>query len=266
MCELLALSSRLPTAVTSSLSTFAQHHTSADGWGVAFYEGADVRLYKEPEPAAESIWLDFIQHRHLSASLIIAHIRHATRGRRSLANTQPFSRELGGRVHVFAHNGRLDTIDRDHAGSWTRYKPIGETDSEIAFCILLERMAPLWGSAVPSLDERLAVFAGFAAEMRVLGPANFFYSDGDTLFVHAHRRMQANGSIAPPGLWRLVRHCEFDPDVAPPEGFKSDRGGQEVMLFASMPLSSEPWIALAEGEVLAVHQSRALHVGDFTFT
>lgn len=260
MCELLALSSRFSTSVTSSLSAFARHRTSADGWGVAFYDGSDVRLYKEPEPAAESIWLDFIQRRRMSASLIVAHIRHATRGGRLLANTQPFSRELGGRVHVFAHNGRLDTIDRDHAGSWSRYRPIGETDSEIAFCILLERLAPLWAGGIPSLDDRLALFARFAGEMRALGPANFLYSDGDTLFVHAHRRMQGNGGIAPPGLWRLARRCDCDPDIPASEHVKSDRDGQEVMLFASVPLSDEPWIPLAEGDVLAVRHGRLCEV------
>ncbi len=252
MCELLALSSRLPTSVTSSLSTFARHRTSADGWGVGFYDGRDARLYKEPEPATESVWLESIQHRHLTATVVLGHIRHATRGGRSLANTQPFSRELGGRIHVFAHNGRLDTIDRDFAGGWTRYKPIGETDSEIAFCVLLERLVPLWAAGTPSLTERLAVFTQYAADMRTLGPANFLYSDGDTLFVHAHRRMQADGSIGPPGLWRLARRCACDSDVPTSERFGLGAREQKVMLFASVPLTTEPWVPLAEGEVLAV--------------
>lgn len=258
MCELLGLSSRLPTSVTHSLSAFAQHRTSADGWGAAFYDAGDVRLYKEPELAAESVWLDFIQQRRLSAPLVLAHIRHATRGGRSLPNTQPFSRELGGRVHVFAHNGRLDSIEREYAGAWNRYRPIGETDSEIAFCILLERLAPLWKEAAPPpLHERLAVFSQFAADMRGLGPANFLYSDGDTLFVHAHQRMQADGSIKPPGLWRLSRHCERDSDANVADA--DERGPtvkQDVVLFASVPLSEEPWSALAEGEVFAIRKGK----------
>jgi len=262
MCELLALSSHLPTSVKRSLSEFAQHRGAADGWGVAFYDMGDVRLYKEPELAAESQWLAFIQQRRLAASLIMAYIRHATRGMRSLPNTQPFSRELGGQMHVFAHNGRLDSIERDYAGSWTRFQPIGETDSEIAFCILLERLAPLWaGGSIPSLDMRLAVFTQFAADMRILGPANILYSDGDILFVHGHRRMQMDGSIAPPGLWRLSRQCECDRDAASPypgTSFIRDRGKQEVMLFASLPLSDEHWVPLAESEVLAIQYGSLL--------
>ena len=262
MCELLALSSRLPASVKLSLSTFAQHRGADDGWGVAFYDSGDVRLYKEPELAAESEWLAFIQQRCLSASLFISHIRHATRGIRSLANTQPFSRELGGRVHIFAHNGRFDSIERDYIGSWNRYRPIGETDSEIAFCILLERLAPLWQSgSIPSLDRRLAVFTQFAADMRAIGPANILYSDGDALLVHGHRRIQVDGRIAPPGLWRLSRQCENYRDSAKRHQETSstvDRRKQEVMLFASIPLSDEHWVPMAEGEVLAIRHGRLL--------
>jgi predicted glutamine amidotransferase len=263
MCELLALSSRLPTSVTLSLSTFAQHRGADDGWGAAFYDTGDVRLYKEPEVAAESEWLAFIQQRCLSASLFISHIRHATRGIRSLPNTQPFSRELGGRVHLFAHNGRFDSIERDYADSWNRYRPIGETDSEVAFCILLERLAPLWESgSVPALDRRLAVFSQFAADMAAIGPANILYSDGDVLFVHGHRRTQADGHIASPGLWRLSRQCQRCRDTTPRgQGTSSaaDRRKQQVMLFASVPLSDEHWVPLAEGEVLAIRHGRLLN-------
>jgi len=49
--------------------------------------------------------------------LRFSHIRHATRGGVSLANTQPFVRELGGRTHVFAHNGDLPAIYRGDACS-----------------------------------------------------------------------------------------------------------------------------------------------------
>ncbi len=262
MCELLALSSRLPTSVTLSLSAFAQHRGADDGWGVAFYDSGDARLYKEPELAAESEWLAVIQQRRLSASLFISHIRYATRGNRSLPNTQPFSRELGGRVHLFAHNGRFDSIERDYAGSWKRYRPIGETDSEIAFCILLERLAPLWESgSIPALHQRLAVFTQFAADMAAIGPANFLYSDGDVLFIHGHRRTQADGRIAPPGLWRLSRQCEKCRDTTERDQEKSstvDRRQQQVALIASIPLSDEDWVPLVEGEVLAIRHGRLL--------
>ncbi len=259
MCELFCLSSHLPTRATLSLHTFAQHGGyighAVDGWGLASYDGRDVRLYKEPEPAGDSSWLTFIEKRRIPSRLLISHIRHATQGGISYANTQPFVRELGGHVHVFAHNGRLDGIETRHTGECQRFRPLGETDSEIAFCVLLERLSSLWsGGMVPPLQKRLSIITGFAAEMRELGPANFLYADSDVLFAHGHRRMQANGEIVPPGLWRLQRRCAVDADSLPESGVTIENTwpDQELTLIASVPLTSELWTPFAEGQVIVV--------------
>jgi hypothetical protein len=78
------------------------------------------------------------------------------------------------------------------------------------FFALLERLLLLWhrASSPPAVEERLDVIAQFAGELRNLGPANFLYADGEVLFVHGHRRIQAQtGNIEPPGLWLLSRSC-----------------------------------------------------------
>lgn len=264
MCELFCLSSRLPTRATFSLRAFANHGappgTSIDGWGLAFYDDErDVRLYKEPEPAAESAWLAFIERRGVASSLILSHIRRATMGVICLANTQPFIRELGGRMHVLAHNGRLDGIEAQYAATQQRFRPVGHTDSEIAFCILLERLSPLWrAGATPTLDRRLDIIARFAAEIRKLGPANFLYADGDALFAHGHRRIQGDGTVGPPGLWLLQRECAVDADGLPRSGvtIETRADGQKIVLLASVPLTDEEWRPLAEGEVIVVKDGR----------
>ena len=89
------------------------------------------------------------------------------------------------------------------------YRPIGQTDSERAFCALLARMRTLWEEAeLSSLEARMSLLASFAVDLRTLGPANFLYADGDALFAHGHRRRQrAGGRAEPPGLWVLQRHC-----------------------------------------------------------
>lgn len=268
MCELFCLSSHDPTVATFSLRAFAQRGKTGvgpvDGWGLAFCDGGDVRIYKEPEPAADSEWLSFIQSRHLPSRLVISHIRHATRGDICLANTQPFVRELGGRTHVFAHNGYLSAIETHRRDSWKRFAPVGDTDSEMAFCILLERLAGLWRPGeVPPLTSRLSMIREFAAELRRLGPANFVYFDGDALFAHGHRRTQANGVIVPPGLWRLQRKCGCDKDAPTISGIKIDVTGspQQIVLLASVKLTDEPWQSLDEGEIIVVRNGEILASG-----
>ncbi|MDX1595294.1 MAG: class II glutamine amidotransferase [Gammaproteobacteria bacterium] len=257
MCELLAMSSRLPARLTLSLDAFASHGGHAgphrDGWGIAFLHDNDVQLVREARASSDSAQLAFLRGHDLRSTQVLAHLRLATRGERSLRNTQPFLRELGGRVHLFAHNGDLADLAPPPAGA--RFRALGDTDSEFAFCRLLERLAPLWDApALPPLEARLAAVAAFAADLRPRGPANFVYADGLTLFAHGHRRTQADGAIRPPGLHLLQRHCTAG--SAPPEidGVALERpdAPQDVALVTSVPLSDEAWRPLDAGEVVAL--------------
>lgn len=264
MCELLALSSRHPARWTFALETLLAHGgltgRSHDGWGAAFYQGANVTLFREPLAAGESALVRLIEAQGPPTTLAISHIRHATRGEAALSNTQPFARELAGRMHVFAHNGDLPAIEESGNLAFERYRPVGATDSEHAFCALLQRMRGLWDatSGVPPVDARLSVVAQFAADLRRLGPANFLYADGDALFAHGHRRIQSAGDTAPPGLFLLSRRCDDATESPHAKGVSVAPGFQEVLLIASVPLIDGKWRPLAEGEVLEVSGGQVL--------
>ncbi len=265
MCDLFAVSSRAPTGLSLSMQRLASRGEPggklADGWGVACYDGFDARVLREPEPAGHSAWLDHVINSGRPHSrIVIAHIRHATQGSIALANTQPFARELGGRIHVFAHNGMLRGIERTIGASCRRLRPVGETDSEIAFCGLMERMASLWKADPPVVEARFQIVARYAAELRELGPANFLYSDGELLFAHGHRRTQADGQIAPPGLTVLARRSAAERDALPAAGvtLETELGPQNLILFASVPLTDEDWRPLREGEIVMVRDGEQL--------
>jgi len=265
MCELLAMSSRRSSRLTFSLETLAAHSrppgTQRDGWGAAFYLDNDVSLFREPTAASDSPLVRFLETQGPSTTLAISHIRHATRGAVALSNTQPFVRELAGRMHVFAHNGDLPGIERTGSLAFDRYHPVGTTDSEHAFCALLQRVHGLWDSTsrVPSLEERLSAVSRFAADLRNLGPANFLYADGDALFAHGDRRMQAaTGKAAPPGLFLLSRRCADESECIRARGLSVAPGFREVLLIASVPLTDEKWRPLAQGELVAASAGRVL--------
>jgi len=261
MCELLALSSSQPVRLTVSLRSLALRGgiggSSHDGWGAAFYQGHDVALFREAGAAADSALVRYLESDGPTANLALSHIRHATRGELSLANTQPFVRELGGRKHVFAHNGDLPGIFGSEAFRAGHHRPVGQTDSELAFCGLLWRLGTLWAAGAPSLDDRASVLATFAADLRAFGPANFIYTDGDALFAHGHRRIQpASGRIEPPGLWWLQRECPAATAADSLEIAPSGHATQSVVLLASVPLSDEAWRPLVEGELFVARSGR----------
>jgi glutamine amidotransferase len=186
---------------------------------------------------------------------VVSHIRRATRGEPALRNTQPFVRELGGYTQVFAHNGELSGIERRRDFLPGRFRPVGDTDSELVFCSLLDRLDDLCsaaGGCLPPLPERLNIVGAFAEELREFGPANFLYADADALFAHAHRRIQADGQEGPPGLHLLERSGEVPPADPAASGVTLTSVRQEAVLLASVPLTDEPWQPLSEGEVVVI--------------
>jgi glutamine amidotransferase len=265
MCELFGMSSAVPATVNYSLERFARHggeiHGNKDGWGIGYFEDDDIRLIKEPTPASDSPWVRFIAERNLESRCVIAHVRWATQGRPKLENTHPFERELGGRRHVFAHNGNIVDIAERLPFESPHYRPVGDTDSEHAFCVLLQRLEALWTmGARPTVEARLALVAAFAGELRRLGQANFLYGDGDLLFAHGHkRRYEENGHFSEPrapGLAMLQRRSAGHPDGLSCDGLTVSVPAQEMTLFASVPLSDEGWTALPEGAVIALRDGR----------
>lgn len=264
MCELFAFSGEHPASLRYSMREFAAHSggaRNAEGWGVAHYIDGDVRLVKEPGVARDSACLNFIEQHPIRSALVLSHLRHATQGVAAVRNCQPFVRELGGAMHVFAHNGNLDRAALTRLDSPDGFRPVGETDSELAFCVLLERLRPLWRGAagVPAVEPRREIVADFAQQLRAFGPANFVYADGDALFAHGHMRTQADGDIRPPGLHVLYRSCDGAAPSFDAQGLRigsSNDGGAQA-LVASVPLTDdETWRPLGSGELLVLRAGR----------
>ena len=262
MCELFGMSSRYPTSVGFSLETLGQRggHNGPhkDGWGVAYFQDRDVFLLREPSPAAESDLVRFMEVNGPPSNLVVSHIRLATRGEPALHNTHPFQRELGGRAHVFVHNGTMSNIREAYRLRTRRFTPIGNTDSEFAFCYLLEGLVDLWEGAngkAPSVEARLDIVAEFAASMRPLGSSNFVYTDGDVLFAHAHIRKQNDGVERPPGLHLLTRSAgEQEIDLTESGVFLANLP-QALAVVASVPLTDDDrWEPIEPGEVIALKQ------------
>jgi len=261
MCELLAISAAEPVRLSLSLERFARHGGTegphGDGWGLAWYEEGDCQLIREASACAHSETAHWLRDRHRPSTLFLGHIRHATQGDVALRNTQPFQREAGGVTHLFAHNGDLNRfIFNPKRFAIGHYQPVGETDSERAFCVLMARIAAVWQEGRPESEVLLAVVADFAARLRQLGPANFIYSDGELLFAHSDRRRQADGEVAAPGLYWLQDAGEQQSAI---EGLEMDvTAGLPVAMLASVPLDDRPWEPLPEGEVMMFRQGELL--------
>jgi len=115
----------------------AQSRRNADGSGIGFFDrsGQPV-LDKQPEPAFGD--REFIREaKHAESATFVAHVRLATAGGPSLANTHPFT--MHGRI--MAHNGGLGEISRLDAelGPY-RDLVLGDTDSERYFALITQQI------------------------------------------------------------------------------------------------------------------------------
>ena len=94
MCQLLGMNANTPTDVMFSftgLATRADEHK--DGFGIAFFEDAGVRLFVDSQSATDSPVAEMIRRYPIRSSHIISHIRKATVGRVMLQNTHPFMQD-----------------------------------------------------------------------------------------------------------------------------------------------------------------------------
>ena len=180
-----------------------------------------------------------------------------------MENTHPFRRALGRHTHLFAHNGTLKGIEQTIDEAALRYRPIGETDSELAFCALLSRLERHYDrNQTPLLETRFDVFSRVCAEMKMLGPSNFLYYDGEVLFIHADKRIyeEAGELLGPkaPGLHiKRCWTCTLQEEVTCP-GLKVGLPDHQTVLLASVPLDDQGWEALPEGAILALKHGEVL--------
>lgn len=185
MCQLLALNGNTPTDLRFSFSGFAQRAGQTgdhvDGWGIAFFEDRGVRHFVDTQPASASVIANLIKEYPIKSCNIISHIRKATQGAVNLANCHPFIRQLWGRNWVFAHNGDLKNFaPKLH----THFHPVGTTDSELAFCWIMQELHKSH-AAEPDLGEISLTLAELASHIAPHGTFNFLLSNGKYLWAHA---------------------------------------------------------------------------------
>ena len=244
MCQLLGMNANTPTDATFSFTGFAQRagHTAdhTDGWGIAFFEDKGLRHFVDHERAVDSPVAELIRRYPIKSRNVIAHIRKATQGRVSLENCHPFVRELWGRYWVFAHNGDLkDFRPRLHG----HFQPVGGTDSEHAFCWLMQELAKSH-AGVPSVAELTLTLRELAARIAPQGTFNFLLSNGEALWAHASTHLhyiERRHPFASAHLSDEDLRLDFSTCTTP-----SDR----VAVIATAPLTrDEQWTALASGEL-----------------
>ena len=245
MCQLLGMNCNVPTDIVFSFTGFATRggltDEHKDGWGIAFFEGAGVRLFVDHESAVASPVATLIKSYPIKSKNVISHIRKATQGQVALENCHPFVRELWGKYWVFAHNGDLKAFAPALNGA---FRPVGNTDSELAFCYLLQQLRARFGDTAPSTVELSDALRELTAEIASYGVFNMMLSDGSALYAHCSTR-----------LHYLIRQYPFAQAKLSDEDLAVDFSevttpNDRVAIIVTEPLTTnETWQPFSPGEL-----------------
>jgi len=252
VCQLLGMNCNTPTDVV--FSGFAErggrtdHHS--DGWGIAFFEGKGLRHFVDHQAAAESPVAALIRRYPIQSRNVIAHIRKATQGVVALENCHPFVRELWGRYWVFAHNGDLKDF---HPRLHGNFQPVGNTDSERAFCWIMQELAKSH-AGVPSVAELTLTLRELGQRIARHGTFNFLLSNGLALWAHASTSLYYVERQHP------FAHATLTDDDLSINFADHTSPDDRVAMVATAPLTTnEQWTAFAPGE-LKVFVDGVLHI------
>jgi len=243
MCELLGMNCNVPTDIVFSFTGFCERggHTAdhSDGWGIGFFEHRGCRLFLDPAPAVASPIAALLKSYPIKTLNAIAHIRKATHGAVALENTHPFLRELWGHYWLFAHNGSLHTFRPRLSG---RFLPAGDTDSERAFCAILDAFARRWPRSMPSEPALFAALRSITTRIAKHGKFNFLLGNERLLFAYCAT-----------SLHYLIRKAPFkkahlaDTDLSI-DFARVTSSKDRVAIIATRPLTdNEQWSPLTPG-------------------
>ena len=241
MCQLLGMNCNTPTDIMFSFEGFRRragltdHHT--DGFGIAFFEGKGVRIFRDNRPGASSPVADLVSEFKIKSFNVISHIRKATRGDINLENTHPFIRELWGENWVFAHNGTVEGVG---VCEECHYQPIGSTDSEAAFCCLVSQLRERFNKK-PTEKEIFDAVVEITSEIATKGVFNFILSNGHWMIARCSTNLYYVTRKAP--FCKALRDDDVEIDFS-----KYTTEKDKVTIIATQPLTkNENWVKMKNG-------------------
>ncbi len=291
MCRLYGLQATHPTrsacelldaqnAMIQQSREDARGLSNPHGWGMGQVTDGTTSCYRQVEPASES---ESYREEALKTegTTVLAHVRRATVGDPSHANTHPFRHGPA----LLIHNGHVPAFDAvrphllDRLSEERRRFIRGTTDSEHVLALLLQLRderpdAPLHKVtriALQHIQSWVEAEAPDAKphptdvdtsslshdELERILALNLLWTDGSTLA----------GSRLNRTLWTLershVRACPLcgENHAAPPDG-----ADYHATVLASERITDEDWTEVPNGSVFATAEDATLHLGPLTAT
>jgi predicted glutamine amidotransferase len=263
MCRLFGMSA-VPRRVTATFwlidapdSLAVQSRHEPDGVGLGLFEpDGTAAVHKRPIAAYQDT--EFAREaREVSSGTFLAHVRYASTGGLSAANTHPFLQD--GRL--FAHNGVVTGLDRlrdrvgERLGEAIDDLVGGDTDSELVFALITahaRRGGDLGRAIIDAVSWIAANLPVYALNLVLTTPTDLWalrYPDTHPLYLLAR----------PAGGQHGHRHLEHASAPGTVRVRSGDLADAPATVVASERMDEDPgWRVLAPGELLHVAADQRL--------
>ncbi|MFD9566864.1 class II glutamine amidotransferase [Streptomyces sp. NPDC059994] len=259
MCRLFGMSSA-PARVRATFWLVAapdsleqQSRTNPDGTGIGVF-ATDGRPVTLRQPVAA--WQDHefaLEARDLESATFVAHVRYASTGGLSIANTHPF--EQDGRL--FAHNGVIQGMDDLEAELATEGPGLcpavsGSTDSERFFALITREIRRRDGD----VGAGIIAAARWVATHLPLYALNLVLTTPDELWALRYPDTHELYVLDRPGGGQHLDHTGTDRSL---RVHSQDLSDAACVVVASEPMDDDPrWRPMLSGEFIHVSPGHVL--------
>ncbi len=222
------------------------------GWGIAWYPNDNQAAFVKKDPAARGtdVQMESLDDwNNFRSSMFFCKAKGAARGY-TYNEMQPFSRSFAGQDWLFMHNGDLDRqkLAQLHLDKSRLLEPLGNTDSELAFCYLLGKVMAT--DARKLSDVPSDILLSWFQQLDALGSADMCISDGVTMACFYGTQSE-----------RKLYYTRMTPPDAPNElnadtmhiGFNDPRDTYRTsFIVSSMPYDKASWMPMQPGQLLII--------------
>lgn len=236
-----------------------QDGTHSLGWGLAWYPGDDKAAIVAKDPAAEdpqALKEVVADWRSFRSTVFFCKVKGSAHGY-THHETQPFSRSFAGQDWLFMHNGDLDKIElaKLHTSKSRFLEPLGRTDSELAFCYLLDNIHECNARLLSDVDG--SVLLGWFEKLDRLGSADMCISDGITVacfFGTKSARALYYSRFQPPG-----HPTRFNSEAALVELNDPRDTYRTALIFCSSPFDAGHWLPMQPGQLIIARRGALVY-------
>ncbi|MDB2414876.1 class II glutamine amidotransferase [Rickettsiales bacterium] len=226
----------------------------AQGWGFGWYPGDhhSVMVTKDPKASSTQVLMDAITDwSNFRSTVFFCKVRAASKGY-THTETQPFSRSFAGRDWMFVHNGGLDkqALEVLHGTQTRLLEPLGNTDSELAFCDLLSLIQEGESRCISDIDP--TILHSWFQRFDALGSSDMMLTDGDsTVCFHGSQSPKSlyHSRIQPPDNQSVYSSENAQISLSDPRDTY-----RTALIVSSSPFDSGEWTPMQAGQMMVIRR------------